>query len=198
MPPTAAFVSWGLKWGREVLRETLWPGMGPAAATFEVTVGTRSFIFTEKKKKTQGMDVISKLFCQRNKQLELNTIAPAPFINPFAASGVLKTLLCMRFFVSSDVKLPLIYSYSKSHSNILHKLCSQHQNQRRASLLMLSVNFLMDRYFEACFMSSICIENVKKKNAALKHNHISQLQLELASKPASLFSFIHTMSEVSH
>lgn len=59
----SCFVSWGLMWGREVLRETPWPGMGPAAATFEVTVGTRSFIFTEKRKKTQGMDVISKLFC---------------------------------------------------------------------------------------------------------------------------------------
>lgn len=63
MPPRAAFVSWGLMCGGEGLREMPWPGMGPAAATFEVTVGTRSFIFTEKRGKTQGTAVIGTLFC---------------------------------------------------------------------------------------------------------------------------------------
>lgn len=65
MPPTAAFVSWGLMCGGEVLRETPWPGMGPAAATFEVSGGTRPFIFTEERK-TQGKAVIGKLFCWCN------------------------------------------------------------------------------------------------------------------------------------
>lgn len=54
MPPRAAFVSWGLMCGGEGLRETPWPGMGPAAATFEVTVGMRSFIFAEKRGKLKG------------------------------------------------------------------------------------------------------------------------------------------------
>ncbi len=54
MPPRAPFVSRGLMCGGEGLRETPWPGMGPAAATFEVTFGTRSFIFTERRGKLKG------------------------------------------------------------------------------------------------------------------------------------------------
>lgn len=54
MPPRAAFVSWVLMCGGEGLGETPWPGMGPAAAMFEVTVRTRSFIFTEKRGKLKG------------------------------------------------------------------------------------------------------------------------------------------------
>lgn len=55
MPPTAAFVSRGLMCGGEGLRETPWPGMGPAAVLFEVTVGTRSFIFTEKNENSRDV-----------------------------------------------------------------------------------------------------------------------------------------------
>lgn len=56
--------------------------------------------------------------------LSSSPFAHTPFINPAASPGLLKTLLCRHFFESSSMKLPLIYSYSKSHSNILHKLCS--------------------------------------------------------------------------
>ena len=49
MPPRAAFVSWGLMCREEGLREMPWPGMGPATAMFEVSVRTKSFIFTKRK-----------------------------------------------------------------------------------------------------------------------------------------------------
>lgn len=173
MPPRAAFVSWGLMCGEEGLKESPWPGMGPAAATFEVTVRTRSFIFTEKRK-TQGIAVIGKLYCKRcQKWLELITVCTRLIHQtPCSPRSFKNTALQALFFGSSNMKLPLIYSYSKSHSNILHKLCSQHQNQRLApSLLMLSVNFLMDRYIKACSMDSICIIILK---ATEKLDHISQ------------------------
>lgn len=47
MAPRAAFVSWGLMCREEGLGETAWP-VWPAVTMFEVTVGTRAFIFTER------------------------------------------------------------------------------------------------------------------------------------------------------
>lgn len=66
----------------ERLRETPWPGMGPAAATFEVTVGTRSFIFTEKRGKLKGWPWLAHCFVSSNKWLELITICTRPVHQP--------------------------------------------------------------------------------------------------------------------
>lgn len=53
----------------ETLREIAWPGIGPAAAMFEITVGIRSFIFTEKGGKLMGCCFLRKLMAWGNHHL---------------------------------------------------------------------------------------------------------------------------------
>lgn len=127
MAARAAVVSLGfdVQRGRAGWDAVAWYGLPPPCLK---SLSGQGLSYLQKEMKTAAMTVIGTLFGRCDKRLRLITICTHPLHQPSCFPGAFKTLLCRHFFFfffkSSSMKLPLIYSYSKSHSNILHKLCS--------------------------------------------------------------------------